>query len=134
LARASRAASDDTVFASSTSGLLPSLLQQDMQVPGRFVVGPPFNPVYTLALVEICPGGQTTPEAVERAAAVYRSLGMAPLVMRTEIDGFIADRLQEALWREALWLVNDEIATVEEIDDSIRLGPGLRWAGMGSFL
>jgi carnitine 3-dehydrogenase len=134
LAQASRAASDDTVFASSTSGLLPSLLQQDMQVPGRFVVGHPFNPVYLLPLVEICPGGQTTPEAVERAAAVYRSLGMAPLVMRTEIDGFIADRLQEALWREALWLVNDEIATVEEIDDSIRLGPGLRWAGMGSFL
>lgn len=134
LARASRAAGDETVFASSTSGLLPSLLQRDMHHPQRFVVGHPFNPVYLLPLVEICPGSQTAPEAVERAAAVYRSLGMAPLVMRTEIDGFIADRLQEALWREALWLVNDDIASVAEIDDAIRLGPGLRWSGMGSFL
>jgi carnitine 3-dehydrogenase len=134
LARAGRAAGDDTIFASSTSGLRPSLLQRDMRLPQRLVVGHPFNPVYLLPLVEVCPGPETAPDTVERASAVYRSLGMAPLVMRTEIDGFIADRLQEALWREALWLVNDDVATVSEIDDAIRLGPGLRWSAMGSFL
>jgi len=134
LARASRAAGDDAVFASSTSGLLPTLLQRDMHRPHRFVVGHPFNPVYLLPLVEVCAGEQTEPQTVERAGQIYRSLGMAPLVVRTEIDGFIADRLQEALWREALWLVNDDVATVAEIDDAIRLGAGLRWAAMGSFL
>ena len=65
---------------------------------------------------------------------MYRSVGMHPLVVRTEIDGFVADRLLEALWREALWLVNDDVATVEEIDDAMRYGAGLRWALMGTFL
>ncbi len=134
LARAGRAAPAATVFASSTSGIRPSLLQPDMPDPGRLVVGHPFNPVYLLPLVEVCPGAETAAEAVERAADVYRSIGMRPLVMRREIDGFVADRLQEALWREALWLVNDGIATVSEVDDSIRFGPGLRWSFMGTYL
>ena len=69
-----------------------------------------------------------------RAAAIYRSIAMHPLIVRHEIDGFIADRLLEALWREALWLVADDVATVEEIDDAIRYGAGLRWAAMGTFL
>jgi carnitine 3-dehydrogenase len=123
----------DVVIASSTSGLLPSRLQQDMRHPERMLVGHPFNPVYLLPLVEVCAGERTSPEAVERAAAVYRALGMSPLIVRKEIDGFIADRLLEALWREALWLVNDEVATVSEVDDAVRLGAGLRWAAMGSF-
>jgi carnitine 3-dehydrogenase len=134
LAAADRAAPADAILASSTSGLLPSRLQADMRHPGRFCVGHPFNPVYLLPLVEVCGGAQTDPETSERAAATYRSIGMSPLLLRTEVDGFVADRLLEALWREALWLVHDGVATVSEIDDAIRLGAGLRWAGMGTFL
>jgi carnitine 3-dehydrogenase len=134
LARASRAAAADTVFASSTSGLLPSRLQLDMARPERLVVGHPFNPVYLLPLVEVCGGTRTSQVALEHAEGVYRALGMSPLRVRKEIPGFIADRLLEALWREALWLVNDDLATASEIDDAIRLGPGLRWSFMGTFL
>jgi carnitine 3-dehydrogenase len=134
LAAADRAAPADTVICSSTSGLLPSVLQAEMTRPQRFAVGHPFNPVYLLPLVEVCGGKWTAPETVERAAAVYRSVGMRPLLLRREIDGFIADRLLEALWREALWLVHDDVATVDEVDDAIRFGAGLRWAFMGTFL
>ena len=123
------------VFASSTSGLLPSALQEGMAHPERLVVGHPFNPVYLLPLVEVCGG------AAHRGGRRWRarrpstaSLGMRPLVLDAEIDGFVADRLLEALWREALWLVNDGVATVEEIDDAIRFGAGLRWSFMGTFL
>jgi carnitine 3-dehydrogenase len=134
LAQASRVAGPTTVFASSTSGLLPSRLQLDMEHPERMVVGHPFNPVYLLPLVEVCAGEKTSPAAVERAEEVYRSAGMSPLRVRTEVPGFIADRLMEALWREALWMVNDGVATAGEIDDAISLGAGLRWSIMGTFL
>jgi carnitine 3-dehydrogenase len=82
----------------------------------------------------LCGGERTAPETIERARALYGSLGMAPLVVRKEIDGFVADRMLEALWREALWLVNDGVATAAEVDDAIRLGAGLRWSFMGTFL
>jgi carnitine 3-dehydrogenase len=134
LAAACRAADPDVVVGSSTSGLLPSRLQTDMEHPERLAVGHPFNPVYLLPLVEVCGGERTPPETLERAAAVYRSVGMRPLVLRKEVEGFVADRLLEALWREALWLVSDDVATVEEIDDAIRYGAGLRWSFMGTFL
>ena len=134
LRRASTAAGSDVVFGSSTSGLLPTLMQDGMSHPERLVVGHPFNPVYLLPLVEVCGGEQSSAAAAERAAAVYESIGMRPLRLRKEIDGFVADRLMEALWREALWLVNDGVATAEEIDDAIRFGAGLRWSFMGTFL
>ncbi len=124
----------DALVCSSSSGLLPSRLQADMSKPERFVVGHPFNPVYLLPLVEVVAGERTSEEAVEHAMSFYASLGMKPLRVRKEIDGFVADRLLEALWREALWLVHDDIATVEEVDDAIRYGAGLRWAQMGTFL
>ena len=133
-ARAAQSIGPDVVFASSTSGLLPSRLQLDMAHPERLVVGHPFNPVYLLPLVEVCGGMQTATWALETAESVYRAVGMSPLRVRKEIPGFIADRLLEALWREALWLVNDDIATTAEVDDAIRLGPGLRWSFMGTFL
>jgi carnitine 3-dehydrogenase len=134
LAEVSAAAEPDIVIGSSTSGLLPTLLQADMTHPDRLVVGHPFNPVYLLPLVEICPGRQTSALAVERASTVYTALGMRPLHVRREVDGFIADRLLEALWREALWLVADGVATVEDVDDAIRFGAGLRFASMGTML
>lgn len=127
-------ATGDVLVCSSTSGLLPSRLQTDMTRPDRFVVGHPFNPVYLLPLVELVAGEHTSRETVERAAAFYASVGMKPLVVRREIDGFVADRLLEALWREALWLVHDGVATTGEVDDAIRFGAGLRWAQMGTFL
>lgn len=133
LADIDRHAAPDALIGSSTSGLLPSRLQADMAHPGRFFVSHPFNPVYLLPLVELCGGERTDGAAIDRAADLYRDLGMRPLRVRREIDGFIADRLLEALWREALWLVHDEVATVEEVDDAVRFGAGLRWALMGSF-
>jgi len=134
LATADRSAAPEALICSSTSGLRPSELQAEMRRPERFLVGHPFNPVYLLPLVELCGGAATAAETVERARSAYASVGMHPLVVRAEIDGFVADRLLEALWREALWLVHDEVATTAEIDDAIRYGAGLRWAFMGTFL
>jgi len=123
----------DTVIASSTSGIKPSDLQPSIMNPERMLVGHPFNPVYLIPLVEVCGGSMTSPAAIDAAMATYASISMKPLHVRVEIDAFIADRLLEAVWREALWLVNDGVATTEEIDDSIRYGFGLRWAQMGLF-
>ena len=134
LAQASRAARPDVIIASSTSGLLPSKLQAEMVNPERLVVGHPFNPVYLLPLVEVVGGKLTSDGAKSTARDFYTSIGMRPLMVRKEIDGFIADRLLEALWREALWLVNDGVATTEEVDDAIRYGAGLRWSFMGTFM
>ena len=122
------------VIGSSTSGLLPTKLQAGMARPDRLVVGHPFNPVYLLPLVEVCGGDLTSQETKDVAAAVYERIGMKVLHVRKEIDGFIADRLMEAVWREALWLINDGIATASEIDDAIRFGAGMRWSFMGTFL
>ena len=127
------AAPADTPIASSTSGIKPSDLQAEMKTRERLLVGHPFNPVYLLPLVELVAGEKTAPQTLERAAALYGSLGMKPLTVRKEIEAFIADRLMEALWREALWLVKDGVATAEEVDDAIRYGCGLRWAQMGTF-
>lgn len=134
LAAIDRATDPRVLVASSTSGLLPSDLQADCRHPERIVVGHPFNPVYLLPLVEVLGGKQTAPRNIDRAMAFYTRLGMHPLKVRNEIDGFLSDRLQEALWREALHLVNDGAATTEELDSAITYGPGLRWAVMGTCL
>lgn len=133
LAAIDAVAGAETIIGSSTSGLLPTDLQKGMRHPGRLVVAHPFNPVYLLPLVELVGGAETAPDAVARAAAIYESLGMKAVVLRREIEAFVGDRLLEALWREALWLVHDDIASVEEIDDIIRYSFGLRWAQMGLF-
>lgn len=121
------------VLASSTSGFKPSQLQEGAARPSQIVVAHPFNPVYLLPLVELVPGEGAAPDTVEKAREILTGIGMYPLHVRAEIDAHIADRFLEAVWREALWLVKDGIATTEEIDNAIRYGFGLRWAQMGLF-
>lgn len=123
----------DALIGSSTSGFKPSELQEGMRHPERVFVAHPFNPVYLLPLVELVPSEKTSKQSIAQASAFMTEIGMKPLVVRKEIDAHIADRFLEAVWREGLWLINDGIATTEEIDDAIRFGFGLRWAQMGLF-
>lgn len=125
------AAAPDVVIGSSTSGLLPTEFQAECANPDRVLVGHPFNPVYLLPLVEIVGGEKTSQASVEAARAFYASISMYPLVCRKEIEGFLSDRLQEALWRENLHIINEGAANTQEMDDAIIYGPGLRWAFMG---
>lgn len=134
LAQACRAAAPETLICSSTSTLRPSLLQAQMPRPERLLVAHPFQPVYLIPLVELCAGERTTPEMLPRAAEIFRAVGMHPLVVRKEVHGFIANRIQTAAWREALWLVHDGMATVQEIDDAVRYSFGLRRPILGPFL
>jgi carnitine 3-dehydrogenase len=132
--RVSKAAKPEAIIASSTSGLLPTDFYASAKNPSRCIVGHPFNPVYLLPLVEVLGGEQTSEDTLKAASAFYESIGMRPLRVRKEVPGFIADRLLEALWREALHLVNEGVATTGEIDDAIRFGAGIRWSFMGTFL
>jgi carnitine 3-dehydrogenase len=129
-----KAAPPDVVIASSTSGFPMTMLQADCAHPERCVVGHPFNPPYLIPLVEVVGGEQTGPAAAGWLTAFYAAMGKRPLRLSRELPGFIGNRLQEALWREALHMVAAGEATVEEIDESIAYGPGLRWAQMGPCL
>ncbi len=133
LGEAQRHAPGGAVLASSTSGFKPSDLQCGARRPGQILVCHPFNPVYLLPLVEVVPSPATDPSILDRSIALLEAVGMRPLPIRKEIDAHVADRLLEAAWREALWLVRDGIATTAEIDEAIRCGFGLRWAQMGLF-
>jgi carnitine 3-dehydrogenase len=121
------------ILGSSTSGFKPSELQQGAARPGQILVAHPFNPVYLLPLAEVVAGTAVSDKVRDQACEILRSIGMEPLVVRNEIDAHIADRFLEAVWREALWLIKDDIATTEEIDNAIRYGFGLRWGQMGLF-
>jgi carnitine 3-dehydrogenase len=123
----------DAPLGSSTSGYKPSQLQEGAVNPATIFVAHPFNPVYLLPLAEVVPSAASNPALIERAKDILREIGMFPLHVRKEIDAHIADRFLEAVWREALWLVKDGIATTEEIDEAIRMGFGLRWGQMGLF-
>lgn len=125
--------SRDAIIGSSTSGFKPSQLQEGSRDPAQIMVAHPFNPVYLLPLVELVAGEHRADPRVHRASELLTDIGMKPLLVRKEIDAHIADRFLEAVWREALWLVKDGVATTEEIDDAIRYGFGLRWAQMGLF-
>jgi len=127
-------AGPNVVIASSSSGFLPTRLQSQCAHPERVIIGHPFYPVYLLPLVETVAGEKTAPETMDKADAFYRSIGMFPLRLKKEIDGYICDRLQEALWREALNVLDKGIGTTEDIDRAIIYSAGLRWAIMGSFL
>ncbi|MFV0383569.1 carnitine 3-dehydrogenase [Paracoccus sp. (in: a-proteobacteria)] len=127
------AAAPDALIGSSTSGFRPSELQQGMARPERLFVAHPFNPVYLIPLVELVGSPANDDKALDRAAEIQRETGMFPLRVRKEIDAHIGDRLLEAVWREALWLIRDDVASTQEIDDVIRYSFGLRWAQMGLF-
>jgi len=127
------AAPSDALVGSSTSGLLPTDIQCKMMNPDRMFVAHPYNPVYLLPLVEIVGGARTSAETLERASDAYRLIGMEPVTIRKEIDAFVGDRLLESVWREALWLIRDDICTTEELDNIMRYSFGMRWAQMGLF-
>jgi len=132
-----RAAAEDVVIASSTSGYPMTDMAEAAVAEGladRLVVGHPFNPPYLIPLVEVVGGKQTAPAAVEWASDWYRAIGKSVITMDREVPGFIANRLQEALWREALHMVNEGEATVDQIDRAITDGPGLRWPLQGPML
>lgn len=122
---------DDAVIASSTSGFKPSELRAEAKQPDQIIVAHPYNPVYLLPAVELVGGIDN--KAVLKAEQILNSLGMKPIILRREIDAHVGDRLLEALWREALWLVKDDVATTSEIDEIISYSFGLRWAQMGLF-
>ena len=121
----------EIIISSSTSGFMPTELQQGMTFPERFIVGHPFNPVYLCPLVEIVGGKETSDKVKNIAKIFYESMGMHTLMLRKEVPGHISDRIQEAMWREILHALNDDIATTGELDESIVYGPGLRWSIMG---
>jgi carnitine 3-dehydrogenase len=134
LADIDAAADPATVIASSTSGFSMTMLQRDAVHAERLVVGHPFNPPYLIPLVEVVGGERTDPAVVDWTVAFYMHIGKYGLKMTKELPGFLGNRLQEAIWREALHMVAAGEATVEEIDASITYGPGLRWALMGPCL
>jgi 3-hydroxyacyl-CoA dehydrogenase len=127
--------SREVVIASSTSGIRASLLQTHMSVgAGRLVVGHPFNPPHLIPLVEVVGGEATEQEAVEWALGFYRFIGKVSVYVRKEVDGHLATRLQMALWREAVHLIESGVASVADVDAAVVHGPGLRWAVIGPAL
>jgi len=128
------AAKEDAIIASSASGLSISEMQAGAKHPERIVLGHPFNPSHIIPLVEVGGGKLTRAETIEKAMAFYLSTGKKVIRINTEVKGHIANRLQVALWQEAISLVQRGVASVEDIDTAIAWGPGLRWALLGPFL
>jgi 3-hydroxyacyl-CoA dehydrogenase len=134
LAKISSVVPSDSLIATSSSGILISDIQDAAAFPERVFLGHPFNPPHLMPLVEVVGGRLTSEVAVEKALAFYRSIGKKPIHIRREVKGYLANRLQAALWREAFYLVQQGIASVEDVDTAIAHGPGLRWALLGPFL
>ena len=127
-------AKSNSIISSSSSGLLPTRIYSKCKNPERGIIGHPFNPVYLLPAVEIVPGKKTTRKNLSLAKKFYKSISMNPIMVKNELPGYLSDRLQEALWREGLHIINEGYATTEELDRAIEDGPGLRWSLMGTFL
>ena len=127
-------AKPNAIISSSSSGLLPTKIYSKCKNPTRAMIGHPFNPVYLCPGVEIVPGKKTNKKFLKKANNFYKSISMNPIMVKKELPGYLADRLQEALWREALHIVNEGYASTKELDRSIEDGPGLRWSLMGVFL
>jgi 3-hydroxyacyl-CoA dehydrogenase len=124
----------DTIISSSSSGLLVSAMQSKCRHPERCVLGHPFNPPHLIPLVEVVGGKRTSPQAIEKTLAFYRQIGKHPIHIKKEVRGHVANRLQAALWREAVHLVAEGVASVSDVDAAITYGPGLRWPIYGPHL
>ena len=133
LAEIQAACSVGAVIGSSTSGFMPSELQQDALRAEQILVAHPYNPVYLLPIVECVPSSVNTAAVTDRAMSLLTKIGMKPVLLKAEVPAHVGDRLLEALWREALWLIKDGVATTEQIDDIMTHGFGLRWAQKGLF-
>lgn len=132
-ARIEKAAPADALLLSSSSGLMPSDISKDMADPGRVIIGHPFNPPHVIPLIEVVPGQQSSPEHVAAVVAFYTWLGKSPVVLRKEIGGFVANRLQSALFRESVYLVLEGVVTPTELDTIVSESVGPRWATKGPF-
>jgi 3-hydroxyacyl-CoA dehydrogenase len=124
----------DSLIASSSSGITPSVMQSQCTRPERDVVGHPFNPPHIIPLVEVVGGAKTSPESLQRAMAFYASIGKKPIFLRKELVGHVANRFQAALYREMLYIIEQGILSVEDTDAAVCFGPGLRWGVMGQNL
>jgi len=124
----------DSIIASSSSGITPSVMQTKCKHPERVLVGHPFNPPHIIPLVEVVGGARTSPEAIKQAMAFYTSIGKKAIHVRKELPGHVANRLQAALYREMLYLIEQGVLSVEETDAAVCYGPGLRWGVMGQSL
>ncbi len=121
----------DSLIASSSSGITMSVMQSACKRPERCVVGHPFNPPHIIPLVEVVGGAKTSPEAIQQAMAFYASIGKKPILLRKEVPGHVANRLQVALYKEVLYLIQQGVLSVADADDAVSWGPGLRWGIMG---
>ncbi len=130
-AEVEEALTSNAIVATSASGLTLSELQGGWRDPSRFVLGHPFNPPHLIPLVEVMGNERTAPGVVNVARAFYESVGKVTIEVRREVPGHVANRLQAALWREAIHLVNEGVATVEDVDKAVSSGPGQRWAALG---
>ena len=124
----------NAIISSSSSGLLPTKIYSKCKNPERTMIGHPFNPVYLLPAVEIVPGKKSSRKFLKKAKDFYQSISMNPIMVKQELPGYLSDRLQEALWREGLHIINEGHASTEDLDRAIEDGPGLRWSLMGTFL
>ena len=124
----------DSLIASSSSGITPSVIQSKCKRPERILIGHPFNPPHIIPLVEVVGGTKTSPEAIQQAMAFYASIGKKPIYLRKELPGHVANRLQAALYREMVYLIEQDVLSVEEADVAVSYGPGLRWGVMGQSL
>lgn len=128
------AAPVDSIIASSSSGITPSVMQSACKHPERVIVGHPFNPPHIIPLVEVVGGAKTSPEAIQRAMHFYASIGKKPIHLHKELPGHVANRLQAALYKEMLYLIQQDVLSVEDTDIAVSYGPGLRWGVMGQSL
>ena len=130
----SKKAKSNAIISSSSSGLLPTRIYSKCKNPARAMIGHPFNPVYLCPGVEIVAGKKTKKKFLNKANKFYKSISMNPIMVKKVLPGYLADRLQEALWREGLHIINEGYATTKDLDRAIEDGPGLRWSLMGTFL
>jgi 3-hydroxyacyl-CoA dehydrogenase len=124
----------DSLIASSSSGITPSVMQSKCKYPERVLIGHPFNPPHIIPLVEVVGGTKTSPDAIKQAMAFYASIGKKPIHLRKELPGHAANRLQAALYREVVYLIEQGMLSVEDADAAVSWGPGLRWGVMGPSL